>query len=48
MHIYAFYNDFSAPLTKALGSKHCIFETAAWICMCDAPVESILNGLIYG
>jgi len=33
-------------MMMALCSKHCISETAALICMCDTPLESLLNGLI--
>jgi len=44
IHIYPFYNDFSAPLAMALCGKHCIFETAALICVCGASLESLLNG----
>jgi len=43
MHIYDLYNDFSA-----LCSKRCISETAASMCMCDTPLESLLNGRIGG
>jgi len=35
MHIYAFYNDFSANLVMALCSKCCISKTAALIYMCE-------------
>jgi len=35
-------------LAMALFSKCCISETAALLCMCDAPLESLLYGLIGG
>jgi len=47
MRIFAFYNDFSAhPRYGAVSSKRYISKTAATICMCDPPLDSLLNGLI--
>jgi len=48
MRNYAFYNVSMSPRYMALFSKRCISETAALICMCDTPSESVLNGLIGG
>jgi len=45
---YAFYNFLSAPVAMALCSKRCISETAASMCMCDTPLEGLLNGVIRG
>jgi len=46
IHIYAFYNDFRAPLAMVLCSMRCISQTTALICMCDKPLENALNDLI--
>jgi len=41
MHIYPFYNDFSATLSMTLYFKCCISETAALICKRDTPLASL-------
>jgi len=44
MHTYAFYNDFSLPLAMVLCAYIALISgTAASICMCDTPWESLLN-----
>jgi len=50
MNSDTFYNDFSALHTCAMvlyvPIQRCIFETAASICICETPLESLINGLI--
>jgi len=45
MHIYAFYNDFSALRAVALCSNRFISGTTASIGMCDTPLESLFYGV---